>query len=178
MKTISASEFEAQFKSLYRPLCLLALRYTDRIDEAEDIVQQAFADVWDKSVAGLFIGNLKAYLFQAVRNRSLDAVQSANRETPLDELPDDTPDLSGDEAMARAERDARLWQAIDDLPAERRRIFLMAKRDGLSYREIADELRLSIKTVENQMSKALIASSRKTGSEGSLRLSRGSASSS
>lgn len=155
MKTISASEFEAQFKSLYRPLCLLALRYTDRIDEAEDIVQQAFADVWDKSVAGLFIGNLKAYLFQAVRNRSLDAVQSANRETPLDELPDDTPDLSGDEAVARAERDARLWQAIDDLPAERRRIFLMAKRDGLSYREIADELRLSIKTVKNQMSKAL-----------------------
>ena len=109
MKTISASEFEAQFKSLYRPLCLLALRYTDRIDEAEDIVQQAFADVWDKSAAGLFIGNLKAYLFQAVRNRSLDAVQSANRETPLDELPDDTPDLSGDEAMARAERAFSLW---------------------------------------------------------------------
>ena len=44
--TITAREFETQFKSLYRPLCLFALRYTERTDEAEDIVQQAFADVW------------------------------------------------------------------------------------------------------------------------------------
>ena len=71
MAAITTQEFEHHFKSLYKPLCLFALRYTDQVDDAEDIVQQAFADVWDKNRAGNVIGNLKAYLYQAVRNRSL-----------------------------------------------------------------------------------------------------------
>ena len=56
-----------------------------------------------------------------------------------------------------AERDARLWNAIDGLPPERKKIFLLSKRDGLKYQEIAEELNISIKTVENQMGKALKA---------------------
>ena len=72
MAAITTQEFEHHFKSLYKPLCLFALRYTDQVDDAEDIVQQAFADVWDKNRAGNVIGNLKAYLYQAVRNPSCD----------------------------------------------------------------------------------------------------------
>ena len=64
-------EFEVEFKRLYRPLCLYALQYTQQTDEAEDIVQQAFADVWEKLHAGELIANLKAYLYQAVKNRSI-----------------------------------------------------------------------------------------------------------
>ena len=52
MAAITTQEFEHHFKSLYKPLCLFALRYTDQVDDAEDIVQQAFADVWDKNRAG------------------------------------------------------------------------------------------------------------------------------
>ena len=59
MAAITTQEFEHHFKSLYKPLCLFALRYTDQVDDAEDIVQQAFADVWDKNRAGNVIGNLK-----------------------------------------------------------------------------------------------------------------------
>lgn len=154
--TITAREFETQFKSLYRPLCLFALRYTERTDEAEDIVQQAFADVWERLRAGSLVSDLRAYLYQSVRNRSLDAIRSARPEQVVDDLPD-APDFSADEAEARAERDARLWAAIDHLPPARRQVFLMAKRDGLSYREIAEELRLSVKTVENHMTAALKA---------------------
>ena len=57
--------------------------------------------------------------------------------------------------IERSERDARLWKVIDELPLERRKIFLMCKRDGMRYQEIAAELHISIKTVENQMGKAL-----------------------
>lgn len=49
MAAITTQEFEHHFKSLYKPLCLFALRYTDQVDDAEDIVQQAFADVWDRT---------------------------------------------------------------------------------------------------------------------------------
>lgn len=157
MATFTAEEFEQDFKSLYKPLCLFALRYTKQVDEAEDIVQQAFADSWDKNREGGAIDNLKAYLYRAVRNRSLSLVEKMGTLQPLSEQTD-LPDLSdNDEAIYQSERDARLWQAIDGLPPERRRIFLLAKRDGLKYQDIANELHISIKTVENQMGKALKA---------------------
>ena len=64
-------DFESEYKSLYRPLCLFALQYTNQIDDAEDVVQQVFADVWEKLRGGVSILNLKAYLYQAVKNRSV-----------------------------------------------------------------------------------------------------------
>ena len=71
-----------------------------------------------------------------------------------DSLPD-VADESEEEIIREAEEHARLWRAIDALPPARREIFLLSKRDGLKQQEIAERLHLSIKTVENQMSKAL-----------------------
>lgn len=154
MAAFTSEEFESSFKSLYKPLCLFALRYTEQVEEAEDIVQQAFTDVWDKSCTGTTIGNLKAYLFRAVRNRSLAYATQPAKIRTTDEFPD-LEDTSMEEEIRRAERDARLWEAIGQLPPERKKIFLLSKRDGLKYQEIADELHLSVKTVENQIGKAL-----------------------
>lgn len=154
MAAFTPEEFESSFKHLYRPLCLFALRYTEQVEEAEDIVQQAFTDVWDKNCTGMVISNLKAYMFRAVRNRSLAYATQPVKVQTTDEVPD-LEDTSPDEEMRGAERDARLWQAIDRLPPERKKIFLLSKRDGLKYQEIADELHLSVKTVENQIGKAL-----------------------
>ena len=119
---LSPKEFEYQFRCLYRPLNMYALRYTENLDDAEDIVQQAFSDVWEKLVGGTSIQNLKAYMYQTVRNRSLTLI--TNRQTHCE-----TTELT--------------------------KIFLLSKRDGLTYQEIATELGISIKTVEHQISKAL-----------------------
>lgn len=150
---LSAKEFEYHFRCLYRPLSMYALRYTENLDDAEDIVQQAFSDVWEKLTEGADIQNLKAYMYQAVRNRSLTLV--ANRPEQCANETADMEDETEEERILRSERDARLWTAIDRLPAKRKRIFLLSKRDGLTYPEIADELNLSVKTVEHQISKAL-----------------------
>lgn len=156
MAAFTPEEFERNFKSLYKPLCLFALRFTGCVDDAEDVVQQAFADIWDKNRQGAAIDNLKAYLFRAVRNRSLSVATAAGYVEAAADLPD-AEDTSEEERIQAAERDARLWAAIDGLPPERKKIFLLAKRDGLKYQEIAEELHLSVKTVENQMGKALKA---------------------
>lgn len=155
MNTITTAEYEAAFKALYRPLGMYALRMTDDMDEAEDIVQQAFADTWEKICCGTAIVNLKAYLYMAVRNRCISPqCRDTERMDNNAEVAAMTDDSEAEE-MARAERDARLWSAIDSLPPERRKILLMAKRDGRRYQEIAAELGISVKTVENQMGKAL-----------------------
>ncbi len=154
MEAFTTEEFEQNFKALYRPLCLFALRFTNCADEAEDVVQQAFADVWDKRHTTGRILNLKAYMFRAVRNRSITMLSSRPPVEAADSLPD-VEDGSIDENIRIAERDARLWEAIDKLPPERKKIFLLSKKEGLKYQEIADKLNLSVKTVENQIGKAL-----------------------
>jgi len=100
------------------------------------------------------IENLKSYLYRSVRNRSLNLAVKPSGELLTNEFPE-ICDMSEEEQIIHAERDASLWKAIDRLPPERKKIFLLAKRDGLKYQEIAEELQLSVKTVENQMSKAL-----------------------
>lgn len=156
MGLITTTEFERNFKNHYRPLCLYALQYTEQTDDAEDVVQQVFTEVWEKNQKGVVIENLKAYLYRAVRNRSLSAAAQTPVSVAADTLPE-VEDTSEEEAVQAAERHARMWDAIDRLPTERRKIFLLNKRDGLKYKEIAEELRISVKTVENQMGKALKA---------------------
>ncbi|MDR1624124.1 MAG: RNA polymerase sigma-70 factor [Tannerellaceae bacterium] len=154
MGAFTTEEFERSFKELYRPLCLFALRFVSQADDAEDVVQQTFADLWDKHTGMNRILNLKAYLFRSVRNRSLSVLAKAG-EIPLEDAFPDAEDRSLEESMYDAERNARLWNEIDRLPPGRKKIFLLSKRDGLTYREIADELNLSVKTVESQIGKAL-----------------------
>lgn len=156
MGIITITEFERNFKLLYRPLCLYALQYLGQIEDAEDVVQQAFADVWERNREGTVIDNLKAYLYRTVKNRSLSLVTQAPVRAATETCPE-PEDTSEEEQILSAERNARLWDAIDHLPPERKRIFLLSKRDGLKYQEIADELHISVKTVENQIGKALKA---------------------
>lgn len=154
MAAISAGEFERIFKELYKPLCLFALRFTEKTEDAEDVVQQAFADVWDKNSHNVVIANFKSYLYQAVRNRSLTLIAQSSDTLQTTECLADIEDLSEEEQIYQSER----WRASGGyrrLPAERKKIFLLSKRDGLKYQEIAEELHISIKTVENQIGKAL-----------------------
>lgn len=154
MMLLTVNQFEEYFRSLYKPLNLYALRFTEEIDDAEDIVQQAFVDAWEKNSQGFTIGNLKAYMYQAVHNRCLNYLSTRRYKADTQEIPD-LPDTSEEEQIRQSERDARLWEAIDRLPPERKKIFLMAKQEGLRYQDIAKALGISVKTVENQMGKAL-----------------------
>ena len=141
------------FRTNYRPLCLYALHYLNDIDSVEDIVQDSFVDLWELLKGGKEIKNVKSYHYTMVKNRSLEKLKQDNLLTGDDII---TKDLFNDEDLEeRSYIEARLWTAIDSLPERCRDIFLMSKRDGMKYQEISEELNISIKTVENQISKAL-----------------------
>ena len=165
MAAISAGEFERIFKEFYKPLCLFALRFTEKTEDAEDVVQQVFADVWDKNSHDMVIANFKSYLYQAVRNRSLTLIAQSSDMLQTTECIADIEDLSEEEQIYQSERDARLWAAIDGLPAERKKIFLLSKRDGLKYQEIAEELHISIKTVDRKVKCLCITNTKKKNEE-------------
>lgn len=147
---MKASDFERIYKRLYMPLCMYALRLTEDIALAHDTVQGSFVRVWDMVRGGYELKSPERYMFRTVRNAALQQLRAEDRYLPIS---DDEEEVT-EEAIDTAERDARLWEAIDAMPPRRREVFLMCKRDGMTYAAIAEELGLSVKTVENHLAKA------------------------
>lgn len=146
--------FEALFRSYYRPLCAYAQGFLNDMERSEDLVQELFLRLWlDREKHGGVV-HVKAYLYASVRNRCINATQVTRRLVPLEEgghAAAEQP-LAEDEHQ---ERIARVQAAVAALPPERQRIFVLCKYEGLKYQQIADRLGISVKTVENQMGKAL-----------------------
>ncbi|MDE6026739.1 MAG: RNA polymerase sigma-70 factor [Muribaculaceae bacterium] len=142
--------FEKQFKALYLPLGMYALRLVSDIDQAEDIVQEAFMKSWRQIEEGKEIRDFKSWIYRCVRNESISFLRGKRETVDVSDIPE-----IGEEIIDTSERDARIWRAVDALPEKCREIFLMSKRDGLTGEEIASELGISAKTVRNQMTKAL-----------------------
>jgi len=156
------TDFEDLYRFNYRPLCLYALHWLEDVSLAEDVVQESFISLWNRLGAGAEISSRKSYLYISVRNRCLDNIRKSGkyRMDSIDGMGEKVSAevVSGaedDDFRQRADVEARLWTAIDSLPEKCRKVFLLNKRDGLRYEEIAEELGLSRNTVRNQISKAL-----------------------
>lgn len=141
--------FESEFRKLYLPLGMYALRYVGDTDSAEDTVQNAFLKAWQAIGNGSDIADFKAFMYRCVRNECISFLRRQERFVGIEEVPE-----VEDTDIDTSERDARIWRAIDELPDRCREVFLLSKRDGLSNEEIAAELDISVKTVKNQMTKA------------------------
>lgn len=153
--SLNTKIFREYFIQHYRPLCLFALHYLKDIDNAEDIVQDCFTELWERKDNQTNIADIKPYLYTMVRNRCIDVL----RKESLIDCNIEPSDLEGlisdEECEERSYDEARMWTAIDSLPEKCREVFLLAKRDGMKYEEIADRMNISVNTVKNQMNKAL-----------------------
>lgn len=152
---VNSHTLEKYFRWMYRPLCLYALNITESYEDSEDIVQQIFVELLEKAVAGsLEVGDMKGYLYTVVRNRAVKYAKKNQEKVSVESA----MYLTDESALSiSVEEEALVWDWIDALPTERRNIFLMAKQQGMKYKEIAIQLDISVKTVEGQMGKALKA---------------------
>lgn len=114
-----------------------------------------FCSVGKTEQEGGEIANVRSYLYMMVRNRSLDWLkQNSMFDTTLS--PSDLEDrLPEEEVEERTVMEARIWTAIDSLPDRCREVFLLNKRDGMKYKDIADKFHISVHTVDNHIQKAL-----------------------
>jgi RNA polymerase sigma-70 factor (ECF subfamily) len=102
--------------------------------------------------------SLKSYLFQGVHNRCLNYIRDRKKLVQFDSPQSEAElgqYLESKDHLESEEAEGRINRALDELPEKCREIFLMNRFDGLKYREIAEKLNISIKTVETQMSRAL-----------------------
>lgn len=147
---MNAKEFERQFNALYLPVCMYVLRMTEDLQESEDIAADTFAKAWEYFSDRDAPDNFKAYIYRMARNLTVDRMRVVRPAAALS----DVADIPAEE-IDTSERDAAVWKAVASLPERCREVFLLSKRDNLSHKEIAAELSISEKTVENQLAKAL-----------------------
>ncbi len=160
MKVSSRKDiFKSRFQKHYPRLCCIAYGYVSDRDDSEDIVQELFVSVWDKGLDSMPEAEFAAYITTAVRNRCISFLRKRSCDiVPIDSRMATAAGVA-DDTGAACDREItveqRLEAALATLPPRCRDIFLMAKLQGMKYREIASCLSLSEKTVENQMTKAM-----------------------
>jgi RNA polymerase sigma-70 factor (ECF subfamily) len=153
-------QFRLVFEQHYNPLCKYAFSYIKDKDICEDIVQDVFVKIWEGRRDLLLIQGIKYYLFTAVRNNCLTYIQRGQR-VPVysltnmdveDEIP--TPGYDCPEEGDINYKDL-LNKGIEQLPPKCKEVFLLSRLGNFSNQEVADNLGISIKTVNNQLWKAL-----------------------
>ncbi|MCG8384997.1 MAG: RNA polymerase sigma-70 factor [Cytophagales bacterium] len=150
--------FEKLYKRFYYILTHYAYRYMKCPELANDMVSEVFYKLWKKRDSISVTTSLQSYLFTAVRNRCLDQLRVENRVDKCDDSVLIDLDSSSSTPLQHAiaeELQQKIENAIEALPKDRRKVFRMSRDNGLKYKEIADTLGISIKTVETQMGRAL-----------------------
>ncbi len=150
--------FEQVFKSYFKALHAYALTIVKDQETAEEIVQALFLRLWEKKENLDPQTNLKAYLYRSVYNDSLNylkhqKVKLKYQNHVVYQMKNETDNAANRVQLSELEN--QLQRALTQLPEQCRTIFQLSRFEELKYQEIADRLNLSIKTVENQMGKAL-----------------------
>ncbi len=150
--------FETLFRSHFRGLTVYACTFLKDDVMAEEMVQQVFCRIWEKQEDLRIHTSLKAYLYKSVYHECLNylkhkRVMAQYASYAVKNLETSTDNAAG--KLMAGELREKIREAMNGLPEQCRLIFQLSRFEGLKYQEIADELRLSVKTVENQMGKAL-----------------------
>ncbi|MEZ5082725.1 MAG: RNA polymerase sigma-70 factor [Bacteroidales bacterium] len=154
---LNRSDFEKLFKELYSSLCHFAYGFIYDFDNAQEIAQDVFINLWQTRETIDPKKSVKSYLFTSVKNRCLNYIRDHKkfRSQYLDvelelEIPVEDKDI-----FSENERKERINQALDKLPEKCREVFELSRFDEMKYKDIAEKMDISIKTVEVHMSKAL-----------------------
>ncbi len=153
IKESDEKAFKELFYRYYEQLHLFCLRRTQSSDLASDFIQDVFMRLWQNRVNLDQNLSIKAYLYRSTQNSLIDYFRKKNTQKNfLDENPSENPQTQIDETF---DVEDSIRDALQKLPIELRTVFLMSRFDGLKYKEIAESLGVSVKTVESRMTKSL-----------------------
>lgn len=158
LKSGDKKVFEDLFFDYYPTLTVFAKKYVGDMDTSREIVQDLFVRLYETREKINIHSSLKNYLYSAVRNRCLNHLKREKLHT------EHTGNvLSIDESLEndiqakieQTEFEYLVWQEVSNLPDQCKRIFYLSRKEGKKNKEIAEQLGISIRTVETQISKAL-----------------------
>jgi RNA polymerase sigma-70 factor (family 1) len=149
-------KFEKLFREQYNQLANYAHTILRSRQDAEDVVQDVFIKLWQKDPTVVMNDGIKFYLLTATKNTCISFLRKQSGKTTIAPEEVALPAVSEDPIKEQpADYQTLVKNALALLPPQCLAIFKLSRFTNLSYRQIADELGLSVKTVENQMGKAL-----------------------
>ncbi|MBA4407889.1 MAG: RNA polymerase sigma-70 factor [Odoribacter sp.] len=155
LKNSDQGVFELVFKYYYSGLVIYADQIIKNTTVSEDIVQTIFMKLWEARES-IEIRSFRSYFIQCVKNSSIDYLRNQEVKNKYRQHSIDYTQVEMQEDLwTIMELDELIKQTIDKLPPRCREIFLMSRTENLKIAEIAEKLRLSGRTVETQISKAL-----------------------
>jgi RNA polymerase sigma-70 factor, ECF subfamily len=149
--------FGELFHTYYEPLCRYCLRLIPDQEEAEEIVQEVFVNLWSKRNEINIGVSLNAYLYRTVMNRAINFNNHLKIKKNHQEWAQsvDNELVNQHDTLMHDELQALYDTAVANMPDKRREVFELSRKEGLKYAEIAERLSISVKTVEAHLSKAL-----------------------
>ncbi len=158
IRTGNQKVYEQVFHQYYASLCRFSMQYLSDPEEAREVVQELFLTLWEKRNKFSINTSLKSYLYQSTRNKCLNHLKHLKvREAYANHARAHFDVHTNDRAdtVAYANLENRVQEVVASLPERCRQVFELSRYEGLKYKEIAEVLQISPKTVEVQMVKAL-----------------------
>lgn len=155
---------EVAFKTIFDLHVQKVYRYVKNFlrnhEDSQDLTQSIFLKIWERRLKVDPEKPFDSFLFTVTYRCIMDYFRSRSRELPYLELDPEgdfyTPSLLDTESRVRQHEIESLYsRALAQLPEKRRHIFELSRHQGLSHKEIAEKLSISVKTVENQITAAL-----------------------
>jgi len=151
--------FELLYRRYFVRLCAFANKFLNDPYMAEEVVQEIFLKLWENRATLRSDGSGKSLLFQGVHNKSLNLLAHQKVVTRYSEMIRTTyaqpEEFDVHDSLMAKELNLRIQTIVYDLAPECKKIFMMSRAEGMKHHEIAEELSISIKTVETQINRAL-----------------------
>ena len=148
------------FDTYYQALCTYVMRYLISMEDAEDIVQTVFISLWNNKRGQEFSGSLRAYLFGAASKASLQFMRDRGKAYFVDielHVDDFLEEMSRDNEVELEKMKEYLYAAIEDLPANPKKVLTAIVFNNTPYKMVAQEMGISVNTVKTYYARALQA---------------------
>lgn len=157
VKTGDLKAYETLFHRYYKHLCAFSSGIIHDDAAAEEIVQDFFVKLWEKRNQITIETSVKHYFFRSVKNLCLNHIQHNKIKLRYSQkmMTESDQQVTAEDHEADFELYEKIEESIGSLPEKRREIFRLSREEGLKYREIAERLNISVKTVEAQMGLAI-----------------------
>jgi RNA polymerase sigma-70 factor (ECF subfamily) len=161
IKQGDSHSFELLFRRLYPKVCAYAQKFLHNTNDSKEVAQELFLNVWKNRDRIDENQSLTSYLFVSTKNRCLNLLETKKNRSKHAELlwylyvQESTDNNNAFQQLVVNDLENNLSVALGHLPKECKKIFELSRYEGLKYQEIAQQLNISIKTVETQMSRAL-----------------------
>lgn len=154
IRTRNESAFKCLFNRYFIPLCRFINIYVKDYSSSEELALDIFTYLWENAEAIEIKRTFKSYLYQSARNRSLNHLRDRKETIALDSILYDLGDTD-ETSMEVMELESLIQEAVLALPDRCREVFEKSRYEELSNKQISEDLSISIKTVEAQITKAL-----------------------